>query len=331
MPDRVLNIVTQCDEHYAQHLGVTLRSLVEHNKHYVINAFVIIPKDTQELALGKIRHSISDFSCNLHFIEANPNLVQSLKVFDHVTCSTYYKLFMGELLPQSLRKVIYLDADIVVRGRLDDLWNFCYGNFIAGAVTDSFVEANPQFKSKLGLDPQQPYFNGGVLLVDLDRWRQAHVGSEAVAFAHRHANRISFADQCPLNWVLRDRWINLPESWNLQTSMVVEFHYGFMDYSRAAKERGMEAQIIHFSGSSKPWHYMNNHPFKRDYLAYLSRTDWKHYEYPDYTLRNFMRKNVYKFAPFIFRLHGMMVSTIQSIGGRRVLPELRRLSTTGTR
>ena len=299
---QVLNIVTQCDEHYVQHLSVMLLSLLEHNQHYVVNAFVIIPQDIQEPTLGRIRRSISDFSCNLHFLKANSNLVEDLKVIEHVTYATYYKLFMAELLPQSLQKVIYLDTDIVVRGRLDDLWNFRYGHSIVGAVTDSFVEANPRIKSKLGLDPGESYFNAGVLLVDLDRWRKARVGPAAVAFAHCHADRISFADQCPLNWALRDRWINLPECWNLQTCSMVQNEYGFMKYSRAAKEKGMGAKIIHFSGASKPWHYMNNHPFKRDYLAYVSRTDWKHHRPADYTLRNFMRKNIYKFAPFIYRL-----------------------------
>src|SRR6516165_5333946 len=104
MIDRVLNIVTLSDEHYVQHLSVMLRSLVEHNKHYVVNAFVIIPKDMQEPTLERIRHSIPNFSCNLHFIKANPNLVQSLKVSGHYTCAAYYKLFIGELLPQSLQK-----------------------------------------------------------------------------------------------------------------------------------------------------------------------------------------------------------------------------------
>jgi lipopolysaccharide biosynthesis glycosyltransferase len=305
---QVLNIVTQCDEHYAQHLSVMLLSLLEQNQNYVVNAFVMVPEDTQKRTLCKIRHSISDFSSNLHFLKMNPNLVESLKVFGHVTYATYYKLFIGEVLPQGLQKVIFLDPDIVVRGRLDELWNFCHEDSIVGAVTDSFVEANPQIKSTLGLDPGEPYFNAGVLLIDLNRWRQARVGSEAVAFAHCHADRISFADQCPLNWVLRNRWISLPESWNLQTSMVVESRYGFMDYSKVAKQRGTAARIIHFSGDSKPWHYMNNHPFKRDYLAYLSRTDWRNYRYPDYTLRNFTRRNVYRFAPFLYRLRATMVS-----------------------
>jgi lipopolysaccharide biosynthesis glycosyltransferase len=285
---QALNIVTACDEHYAQQLSVMLLSLVEHNKHYVVNVFVIIPESIHESTLDKIRHSISGFSDNLHFLKTSPNAVENLKVFKGVSYTTYYKLFIGKLLPQSIEKVIYLDCDIVVRGRLDELWNAHHEHYIVGAVTDPFVAAQPHLKSKLGLDPCDPYFNAGVLLIDLNRWRQARIESEALTFAQCHPDRISFADQCPLNWVLRNRWKHLPETWNFR----------LMEHSKAAKKRAMAAQIIHFAGPSKPWHYMNNHPFKRDYLTYLSRTNWRHYRYSDYTMRNFMLNNAYKlFAP----------------------------------
>ena len=298
-----LNIVTQCDEHYAQHLSVMLRSLIEHNQHYVVYAFVIIPLGMQEPTLGKIRHSISGFSSNLHFLKMSSNAVEGLEVFDHVNSSTYYKLFVGELLPQSLRKVIYLDNDIVVRGRLDELWNVHLGHSIVGAVADPFAKRY----SKLKLDPGEPYFNAGVLLIDLTRWRQARVGSEDSTFAQCHPDRTTFADQCSLNWVLRNRWKNLPETWNFRVMPV---------YSKAAKKRGMAAKIIHFAGRSKPWHYMNVNPFKRDYLAYLSRTDWKDYSYPDYTLRNFMLKNGYKlFAPIYRNLTDEQRARLKRLAG----------------
>ena len=82
-----------------------------------------------------------------------------------------------------------------------------------------------------------------------------------------------------------------------------------MVYSKDAKRQAQAATIVHFTGSSKPWHYMNNHPLKREYLGYLSRTEWKGYKYPDYSLRNFIYKtdyslrnfiyeNVYRFVPF---------------------------------
>src|SRR5262249_47669725 len=137
-----LSVVTQSDEHYVQHLSVMLISLFENNRHCTVNAFIMIPNDMQECVLDKIRHSIPQFSRNLHFLKASPRLVSNLKVFGHVTSAAYYRLFMGELLPDDLQKIIYLDPDILVRGRLDELWNFNLGNSIVGAVTDSFVEAN---------------------------------------------------------------------------------------------------------------------------------------------------------------------------------------------
>lgn len=157
-----LNIVTACDEHYAQHVSVMLLSLMEHNKHYVVNAFVLIPQDMQESTLDRIRQSILDFSSNLTFIKTNSNVMKSLKVCGYLTSAAYYKLLIGELLPRSLQKVIYLDADIVVRGRLDELWNFPLGDSIVGAA-DHYNSPAP---APLGLRPSEPYYNTGVLLVD---------------------------------------------------------------------------------------------------------------------------------------------------------------------
>ena len=123
---------------------------------------------------------------------------------------------------------------------------------------------------------------------------------------------MTFTEQCAANWVLRDRWMPLPECWNLQTHMIATIRWpricwGLMDYMRDAKKRVKAAKIVHFTGNSKPWHYMNNHPLKPDYFRYLGQTQWRCYNYPDYSLRNFIRKNLYRFAPFaLLRIHHTM-------------------------
>lgn len=37
--------------------------------------------------------------------------------------STYYRLWLAELLPESIEKVLYLDGDVIVRHSLLPLWN----------------------------------------------------------------------------------------------------------------------------------------------------------------------------------------------------------------
>ena len=306
---QAVNIVTLSDEHYVQHLSVMLVSLFENNQNHVVNVFAIIPKDMPEAILMKIRTSVKGFERNLHFCKIERNTVDELPVFGYLTTAAYYRYFIGEILPKDIHKVIYLDPDIIVRGDIGELWRACLGNSVVGAVPDSAMtspELYLKLQRKLGLRPDAPYFNSGVLLVDLDRWRETGVGLDAFQFARDQTDRMTFTEQCGLNWALRDRWMPLPECWNLQTGMVARIRWGFMDYTRDAKKRARAAKIVHFTANSKPWHYMNNHPLKREYFTYLGLTQWKDYKYSDYSLRNVIRKNLYRFAPFTLRLHYMM-------------------------
>jgi len=258
-----------------------------------------MPTGTPECKLDKIRKSIHGSSSNLQFRSVDPSLFEKFKVRDHITRATYFKLLIGELLPADIHRVLYLDPDIIVRGDLEELWNYYLYDSVIGAVEDS----NMFFKETLGLRPNEPYFNAGVLLVDLDQWRADCVGFRALNFALSDPDRITYADQCALNWILRDRWKPLPERWNLQTASLARTVKG-------ARRQAKTAQIVHFSGYWKPWLYMTRHPVKREYLAYLSRTEWKKYTYPDYSLRNFISKNIHDYVPFMLRIHRVMLERL---------------------
>jgi lipopolysaccharide biosynthesis glycosyltransferase len=271
---QAINIVTVGDQYYLQHITVMLCSFFAKNQHHNVNAFVIVPENTQKCLLTKIKNSMTaSFSSKLHFLF---HADISAKVFGMITTATYFKLVIGEILPPDIDRVLYLDGDIIVRGDIKDLYN--YPIDIVGAVPDT---VNQETFKKLGLLSGEPYFNAGVLLVDLDKWRADRIGARALEFARSHPDRISFAEQCALNWVLRGRWTPLPERWNLQAHTLAP---------KSASRRVKAAQIIHFSGNDKPWYYMTRHPAKREYLSYLSRTEWKSYKYPDYSIRNVILK-----------------------------------------
>ena len=287
---QVLNLVTQCDEHYVQHLNAMLVSLFEKNRNNVINVFVLIPDGIREYLLETLVEISTKFSQDLHLCRIDREMLKGLRVVSHVTSASYNKLFMGEVLPNNISRVIYLDADIIVRADLGEVWHHDLGNSTVGAVADLGVENIVEIKTKLGLRPDASYFNSGVLLVDLDRWRNINVGLDTLRFVRDHCNRMTFNDQCALNWVLRDRWTPIPDCWNLISFAVTNSRWGFMNYTKEAQTRAKSAKIVHFTGECKPWHYMNSHPLKREYFKYLSQTQWKAYKYQDYSLRNVIRK-----------------------------------------
>src|SRR5262249_44225277 len=152
------------------------------NRNHIVNSYVIVPKGTQECKLDKIRNSIPGSLTNLHFCPIDRSLIGDGKIFMHVTTTVNSKLFIVELLPPDVHRVLYLDCDIIVRGDVEGLWNYDLYDSVVGAVEDP----NMHYKEKLGLLPGQPYFNAGVLLVDLDRWRAGRVGPRALNFLHSH-------------------------------------------------------------------------------------------------------------------------------------------------
>ena len=279
-----------------------LVSLSENNRKRKLNVFLLVPFDSLDGTWSNIKQLVP--SLNLELLAIDREKVKDLRSLTHVGPVTYYKLFLGELLPNDVRKALYLDSDIVVRAELGELWRRELGTYVVGATPDPYVcgPQGSQFKQLLGLSREALYFNAGVLLINVQRWRETAVGPEALRFVRAHPNRVTFAEQCALNWVLRDKWMPLGDSWNVQTDAVSSCISGFMQYTKEQKSRALTSKILHFTGPSKPWHYMNNHPLKDEYFVYLSKIKFKTEPYNDFSIRNFIRKSAFRYAPFALRL-----------------------------
>ncbi len=123
------------------------------------------------------------------------------------------RLFVETFLPDTLDKIIYLDADVVVLGSLSELWN--------SELEDSFVAAVPDLKmryshrQRLGLTDDYQYFNSGVLLINLKKWRVDRVLEKLLDICLEIKDRIEFPDQDALNvFAYRTRYYKLPGRWN---------------------------------------------------------------------------------------------------------------------
>jgi len=111
------------------------------------------------------------------------------------------------------------------------------------------VMANPRTYERLRdphLDPTVPYFNAGVLIIDLDSWRRAHVGERALSFIAQY--RPALMDQDALNAVVSGQWLELDPMWNTIT-------YWFRSRSRQRRYSALlrRARIVHYAGHRKPW------------------------------------------------------------------------------
>lgn len=190
------------------------------------------------------------------------------------------RLLLDKFLPNKIERVLYLDGDTIVRGSLRELWNTDMGEKYVGMVAEPTVDKKR--RKALGLE-KHLYFNAGVILVDLKKWRENHVESKLIGYYKKHCGRLFANDQDLLNIVLKTKIYALSPQYNY--SNIFDYYpYGFLrnlafpaEYisKRTYEKARKNPLIIHFLGEERPWRNGNRHKYKSDYIMYLNMTYWK--------------------------------------------------------
>jgi lipopolysaccharide biosynthesis glycosyltransferase len=187
-----------------------------------------------------------------------------------------FRILLPELLPPSQERTIYLDADTLVRRPLTELWRADLADSLLGAVRDagSPFAAGPAGTDwrALHLDPSTDYFNSGMLVMALDRWRDEHTADATLDLLRSTASR--WGDQDALNVVTAGRWRELPRRWNLQTPDADGESFSWALWPADVERAMADPVVIHYTTADKPWTGRDDHPFGRQWFDQLARTSW---------------------------------------------------------
>ena len=218
----------------------------------------------------------------LHWIEAELGELGSLAVTRWHKSVAYLRLRLPEFLSGVTDRVIYLDSDIVVEGDLSELWRTPLDGHL-GAGVQNFDPpllggALAEPARQLGLDPALPYYNSGVMIMDLPRWRSKRMLERITELSQRFADYVDSADQDGTNLAVAGDWAKLDPRWNVQL-LTVAVHGAeterAVDELRADRRRLLaEARVLHYTGGTKPWHHMYRKPKGDRFLHYLGRCGW---------------------------------------------------------
>ncbi|MCL5782033.1 MAG: glycosyltransferase family 8 protein [Patescibacteria group bacterium] len=279
----ITNVILSSDEKYAQHLGVTICSLMENNRNQYFDIYIIdggMSENTKSnLSLLKGRYGFG-----LVYLQPDPSLFKNAYLSDYLTEAAYYRILLGDLLPPNITNVLYLDSDMIIMSDISELFTTQFDENIICAISDPGIV---NFRH-LSISEKKNYFNSGFLYVDLKKWRDEDIGHKCIDFINTNREKIILHDQDVLNYVLNGRWKHITPSFNVMT----HFYDGLGDDVFTPKEISRAIQdplILHFNTAVKPWHRLCNHPRKRDYKRYLAMTPWYNYKAPMPTLAEFIK------------------------------------------
>jgi lipopolysaccharide biosynthesis glycosyltransferase len=298
-----VDVVGCMDKRYARHFAAVLASAFSVAAFPERLRFWLVSAEDLGEARTPLEAIANKHGSRVTFLTLDISRLASAPTNAHISLASYYRVLLPEILPTAMEKFIYLDADLVVRRDLSEL-------FAEELDDDEFVAAvvNPRFRrwEALGMQPEMGYFNAGVLLVNLRLWRKVGMTEQLIQFIQNNTPVLKQHDQDTLNAVFCGRWRRLDLRWNQQYSFFL-VPARSLGIDRAQHKLLLRSPyIVHYSGGSKPWSFADDHPMREDYYRALDQTTYSGWR-PDRTslkdwLRVIQRFPVpHRLRPLIFR------------------------------
>lgn len=278
-----MDIVACTDKRFVMPTGVMMYSVCCNNEDADIVFHVVCSNDVSGQDKKDLSGEIQKFNGkSIEFYHIDNRFLESIPEIDYcptLTITTYFRLFLPEILPDSIEKVLYLDGDIIVLNSLLPLWELPMADFSVAAASD-IVEVEPQNFDRLGYPMQKGYFNAGVLLINLEWWRRNNCQKTFIELIKD--GDYLYHDQDILNLVFYDTKYHLPLKYNL--TAVFMYKSPKLDnskYEAEIEDALKNAFIIHYTTREKPWfkYKRNPHPLENIFFKYQKNTVWKGRKY----------------------------------------------------
>ena len=274
-------IVCMADPAFAMAAGLVLTSICRHFTgpalEFILLDYGLAPSQYARLTRMARRQRPA---VSLHRMQRTPNAAHEGDLLFERVCRDRLT-FLSEIAQERARLVM-LDADLLVTADLAGLWRTDLAGQALGAVRDfAYPTLGTRFPAVE--EPDRPYYNTGVLLVDLKAWRERDLTQ--LAQNQLVMNRPGQGPYCPdqdaMNLALADHWQELDPAWNAQ--MIALQHIEQWPDSAwkqhlqpRARELFERPYIRHWPGPYKPW---QNHPdcdipFRQEYLTALRQSGW---------------------------------------------------------
>jgi lipopolysaccharide biosynthesis glycosyltransferase len=273
-----LAVVTIADNNYVLGLVVTVRSMLEHlPRDTPVELYVLgeMSEEHQERLLRSWDHP----ALEVHFETIDPSQVDGLPRVELFlsTVVPFYRLLVSDIVAPEHERVVWLDSDLLVRRDVTELVEHpALADHVMVAARDIGM---PNVRNgvlrweTLGMEPDAPYINVGVMAVDMVKWRADDPAPAMFAYLRQYVDEIVFLDQDALNvhfsgkvGMLDPRWNVIHNAWEPQGAMSLGDQ--LIETVRA------DPWVVHYTSWNKPWRRECEHPYKAQWFEVLDRTDW---------------------------------------------------------
>jgi len=281
-----INIAIATDNTYAQHACVEMASILCNTAQKEKIRFFLLSDDIEDDKKEAIVKTVQNLGAAISIHElSGDKRFEGLYVRGKLTRTVYFRLALPDIMPEDVHKIIYLDSDMLVFGDISELWSTDVEKIPLAAVPDYGIMSSARLwnekESFIGMKKDGTYFNSGVLVINLNMWKEHDLGHELLSLVREE--QYPHLDQDSLNKIFMDNWISLPLKWNIIPPIFYLFWKRiFLNPKLRAKalEARKDIRIIHYAGRYKPWEFERHEGFNSQYYKYLAMTEFKNVKMP---------------------------------------------------
>jgi len=270
-----VNLLFAIDNRVTEQLLTSLYSIKQNTRDQNFSVYVI--QDKKLADTNKIERFCKLEKMSYHPIIINDTKFDNAPVTDRYPKTIYYRLLAYKYLPKTLKRILYLDVDILVINDLSKLYKLDMKDYWYAAASHTALDVTDSLnKIRLGNYDTEGYYNSGVMLMNLPAIRE-HVKAEDIVGYIRIKNLALFLpDQDVLNGLYGQHIMKIPdEVYNYDARMNPLY------FAKSNGEWDIDwvinhTVILHFCGRDKPWRPEYKERFSGLYKHYAHRVNRLH-------------------------------------------------------
>ena len=218
-----MNVLLCLNEALFRQLFVLVYSIRKNNPNTCLHFFIFERGLSDEMKSELQDYCNNMIDADIEFFHVHPEYVSDFAPRGRITIESYFRLLLVDLLPTTVKRVLYLDIDIIVNKNLYELYNT--------DLKDLYLAACPTFKPmdyqdfvKLSEErAKNCYFNAGVILFNLekmrdDKWDVSRFKKSYLKLFDYFGGNPPYEDQGLLNYCFGDQAIYLyQKAYNLRS------------------------------------------------------------------------------------------------------------------
>lgn len=244
------NIAISINSKYIKYALTMLYSFFKNNKYSV--SIYLLYSSLNKTEIDEIRSLVEKNNSNLICIKIEKEKIPKFITIDYFSIESSYRLLLPYVLPNKVKRILWIDSDMIIRSDISKLFSLDIGDNIIGCCKDisHIGNVNNPNLTRLKIKNTDNYYNSGLIIFDVKKYKKAFDIKEYNKIIKKLSVVIKYPDQDILNYIFHSKIYELDSNYNIYFTS----NYKHKDKNNIEQMK-KNGKIYHYISSVKPDNY----------------------------------------------------------------------------